>query len=102
MECCKKECATAFCPSCGKPIDNDPLHGLLLHIKAGVVSRTTAAANHKKHDRHQYKGESEENYEERRRYCRKQSENKLKAAAKWESWRDALIELMENTPGPAD
>ena len=75
VECCDAMHSTPFCPLCGKGLALDvPLVALLNHItgQASRLKLKAFAANHRPDDHGKY----------------------AEAAAKWESWRVALSEVI--------
>lgn len=95
-KCCKEECATAYCPHCGKAICVDPLKGLLRHVAAHAkaqASRGTGPFDCS--DLEKFSTESDSSFRRRKERVGRNRESRARALRKWESWRDALVEMIE-------
>ena len=80
MKCCDKECLTPYCPFCGAKQANGTIEDLYRHVCS------TAAHKRKSAETAAAPGSV-------RSGGRQQHEA---VARKWESWRDALADIMES------
>lgn len=87
MLCCGTEQPTRFCPHCGKElVPENSLRTLLAHLRV-LQSRTEAQAE-------TWAARKSTSEREKRADARK-----VRAAAKWKAWADALEAMLAKTDG---
>jgi hypothetical protein len=84
--CCGSKRDSKFCPDCGKRLrdDNEGLYGLLEHCQLTADQKAKCATKKRWH------GETVEPHVEKR------LEREHRAALKWQSWANALRELLKS------
>lgn len=93
MKCCGKDVKTPYCPECGSMLrPRTPLHGLLAHCRAIADVQREKSKEHRRWMKAMEEAGKSTGGERVDRFDA--------AAEKWESWRDALEEVLKN--GRAD
>lgn len=90
IECCGELHGTPFCPMCGNTLASElPLVGLLKHVsKQATITRKSASGFRKHWARDVDQSES------RVEWVNNRYSGLDAIAAKWESWRGALLEVV--------
>ena len=89
MECCNRECATAFCPHCGTQVASAAcgVDGLLRHLESQIKSQQTGIDNTQR----RIEGRAGVGCQRARDILAKRK----RAQNKWQMWHDAVTALVE-------